>query len=137
MIMVDINIIRLESKYINQCDTYVNNYHIKDEKNTIEPQNESNLTVSRMDHKVDKSGNIDGADMSNSDIFSIVRELKDYIMQGKLGKIMDVTNYPNLSDMELLGISLLSSIIVLVTSVCRIILFLINDHILMYYNIIH
>lgn len=56
-------------------------------------------------------------------------------MYGDLNKIINISNYSNLSDIELLGISLLLSTIVILITVSRIILFLLNDHIIIYYNI--
>lgn len=76
------------------------------------------------------------SDISRSDISSFFKEIIDYIMDIDLiSKILNISNYSNLSDMELLGISILLSIIVLMISVLRIILYLINDHIIIMYNI--
>lgn len=76
------------------------------------------------------------SDISRSDISSFFKEIIDYMMDiDFISKILNMSNYSNLSDMELLGISILLSIIVLMISVLRIILYLINDHIIILYNI--
>lgn len=76
------------------------------------------------------------SDISRSDISSFFKEIIDYMMDiDFISKILNMSNYSNLSDMELLGISILLSIIVLMISVLRIILYLINDHIIIMYNI--
>ena len=56
-------------------------------------------------------------------------------MYSDYNKIINISNYSNLSDIELLGISLFLSTIVILITVSRIILYLLNDHILIYYNI--